>query len=284
MILSMPEEVTIMSPRESQQRPTNISDSEVARYWDKNADLWTEQVRINRDAFREVFNNPAFLKFIGNIKGKITLDAGCGEGYNTRIFARLGAKITGIDISPKLIAHAREAERKEPLGIRYEVTSFTDLSIFSDASFELVLSTMALMDGADFEGAVKEICRVLRPGGDFYFSITHPCFMTPGFGWTAFQDDPDIKLTISEYFSKKQWLEQWRFSQLPKSEDVPEFVVPSFGRTLSDYINPLLNSGFILKEIMEPRPSAELCRQNPFLAKWRKTAAIFLYVHCRKDK
>ena len=43
---------------------------------------------------------PAFLKLVGNIKGKTVLDAGCGEGYNTRIFARMGAKITGIDISP----------------------------------------------------------------------------------------------------------------------------------------------------------------------------------------
>jgi len=272
-----------MRPRESQQRTDIISDAEVAQYWDKNADLWTEQVRHYRDAFREVFNNPAFLKFIGNIKGKVTLDVGCGEGYNTRIFARLGAKMTGIDISPKLIAHARDAEKKEPLGIRYEVTSFADLSIYPDASFDLILSTMALMDGADFDGAVREIYRVLRWGGDFYFSITHPCFMTPGFGWTAFQDDPNVKLTVSEYFSKKQWIETWRFSQLPQPQDVPEFVVPNFGRTLSDYINPLLNSGFRLKQIDEPRPSAELCRQNPFLTKWRKTAAIFLYIHCRKE-
>ncbi|MDD5189810.1 MAG: class I SAM-dependent methyltransferase [Dehalococcoidales bacterium] len=269
--------------RISRQQPEQITEAEVALYWDKNADLWTEQVRQNLDAFREHFNNPVFLQFIGDIKGKTALDAGCGEGHNTRIFARLGAKMTGIDISPKLIAHAREAEKREPLGIRYEVASFSDLSIFPDASFDLALSTMALMDSPSFEGAAREIYRVLKPGSDFFFSITHPCFVTPGFGWTAFQDDPNIKLTVSEYFSKKQWVESWRFSQLPKPEDVPEFVVPSFGRTLSDYINPLIKTGFTLKELSEPRPSAELCRQHPFLTKWRKTAAIFLHVHCRKE-
>jgi len=272
-----------MSVDKTRKSPTVISESEVARYWDGNADLWTDQVRRQRDAFRELFNNPSFLKFTGDVKGKETLDAGCGEGHNTRIFSRLGAKMTGVDISPKLIAHARESEQKEPLGIRYEVASFANLGIFPVASFDLALSTMALMDGPDYEGAIKELYRVLRPGGELYFSITHPCFMTQGSGWTATQDDPNIKLLVGNYFSKKHWVGKWRFSNASKTEDVPEFVIPYFGRTLSDYINPLITTGFTLKEILEPRPSAELCRQYPFLTKWRKVAAIFLYVHCRKE-
>jgi len=267
----------------ARKSPTVISESEVARYWDGNADIWTDQVRRRRDAFRELFNNPEFFKFVGDIKGKATLDAGCGEGHNTRIFTRQGAKTTGIDISPRLIAHAREAELKEPLGIRYEVASFANLSIFPPASFDLALSTMALMDGPIYEDAVKELYRVLRHNGDLFFSITHPCFLTPGYGWTARQDDPNIKLLVGDYFSKKHWLEKWRFSNTPKDEDVPEFTVPNFGRTLSDYLNPLLKTGFILKKIHEPRPAAELCRQYPFLAKWRKVAAIFLYIHCHKE-
>ncbi len=272
-----------MNPKNPASNDKPISEAEVAGYWDKNADLWTAQVRQSLDAYREHFNNPAFLKFIGDIKGKVTLDAGCGEGYNTRIFAKLGARMTGIDISPRLITHAREAEKKESLGIRYEVASFADLSIFPESSFDLTLSTMALMDGPDFDGAIMEIYRVLRPGGDLFFSITHPCFMTPGFGWTALQEDPNIRLKVGDYFSKRHWVENWRFSHLPKPEDVPEFVVPRFGKTLSDYINPLLKTGFRLMEISEPRPSAELCRQYPFLLKWRKTAAIFLHIHCRKE-
>ena len=262
---------------------TTYSDSEVAQYWDNNADVWTEQVRRSRDAFREHLNNPAFLKFIDDLKDKDVLDAGCGEGHNTRVFARLGARMTGIDISLKMIEHARLAEQRESLGIHYEVASFSDLSLFQDASFDTVVSTMALMDGPDYDKAVSEIYRVLRHQGDFFFSITHPCFMTPGFGWTAPENSPDIKLTVDGYFSKKQWIEKWRFSQLSNPQDVPEFIVPCFGRTLSDYINPLLKTGFILKEINEPRPSADLCRQYPFLNKWRKTAAIFLHVHGRKE-
>ena len=43
---------------------------EVAKYWDKNADLWTELVRKGWDTYRGYFNNPAFLKFLGDVKGK----------------------------------------------------------------------------------------------------------------------------------------------------------------------------------------------------------------------
>jgi ubiquinone/menaquinone biosynthesis C-methylase UbiE len=259
-----------------------FTDYDVARYWDKNADIWTQQVRDAADAFREHFNNPAFIKFIGDIKGKQVLDAGCGEGYNTRIFAGMGAHMSGIDISAKLIDHAREEEKRHPLGIRYEVASYSEMPMFQDRTFDTVVSTMALMDGADFEGAMREIYRVLKPGGDLHFSITHPCFMTPGFGWTAPQDEPGIKLTVSGYFNKKHWIEQWRFSGLPKPDDVPPFAVPCFGRTLSDYVNPLLKAGFILKGINEPRPTPEACRAHPFLNKWRKTGALFLHVHSWK--
>lgn len=47
-----------------------ITEEEVAKYWNGNADSWTEQVRRGWDAYREYFNNPAFLKFIGNLSGK----------------------------------------------------------------------------------------------------------------------------------------------------------------------------------------------------------------------
>jgi 2-polyprenyl-3-methyl-5-hydroxy-6-metoxy-1,4-benzoquinol methylase len=254
----------------------------VAHHWDSNADLWAEQVRKGYDAYREHWNNPSFLKFIGNLNGKEVLDVGCGEGYNTRILARQGAKMTGIDISRKMITHARREEKQEPLGIRYDLTSFADLSMFSDNSFDAVVSFMALMDGADYKGALKEIYRVLRPDGELYFSITHPCFMTPGFGWVGDEDAPDVKLTVSSYFGRKQWVEHWHFSQLPDPVNVPPFAVPRFDRTLSDYINPLIKTGFILKKIGEPSPSVEVCRKHPFLRKWRVTAALFLYIHAIK--
>ncbi len=82
-----------------------ITEKDVASQWDKNAEIWKEQVRKGFDIYREKLNNPAFFNFIGDVKGKKILDAACGEGYNTRKVAQLGAILTGVDISKKFINH-----------------------------------------------------------------------------------------------------------------------------------------------------------------------------------
>ncbi len=272
---------------------SQISEQQVARYWDENANVWADHVRQGWDTYREHFNNPAFFEFMGDLGRKTVLDAGCGEGYNTRLFARSGARMTGVDISERMIELARQEEQREPLGIRYEVASFSDLGIFNDGrrtsrAFDAVVSSMALMDGPDFEGAVKEIFRVLRPGGELMFSIIHPCFMTRGYGWVCDEDENPAGITVSHYFDREPWAEHWRFSKAPGSEnaafasEVEPFAVPRFPRTLSDYLNALIEAGFTLKRIQEPRPSQEMCEKHPWLQKWRDHAAIFLYVRAEK--
>lgn len=142
---------------------------------------------------------------------------------------------------------------------------------------------MAVMDGPDFEGAVKEILRVLRSGGELIFSITHPCFMTKGYGWIPDEHENVMKITVSDYFAREPWVEHWRFSKAPTPEDVEPFAVPNFPRTVSDYLNPLIEAGFVLKRIQEPRPSQEMCEKHPWLQRWRDHAAMFLYVSAVKS-
>ena len=96
----------------------HFSEDRVAQYWDENAANWAEHVRKGWDAYREYFNNPAFFEFIGDLSQKTVLDAGCGEGYNTRILAGKGANLVGVDISKNLIALALKKEEQEGLGTR----------------------------------------------------------------------------------------------------------------------------------------------------------------------
>lgn len=262
---------------------SEITEEEVARYWDGNAALWAEQVRKGWDVYREYFNNPTFLKFIGNLKGRVVLDAGCGEGYNTRILATSGARVVGVDISIRMIELARQKEQEESLGIRYEVASFSDLPLFADASFDVVLSTMALMDSPDYEGALREFYRVLRKKGRLFFSVSHPCFMTKGYSWIQDEHRNTTMITASDYFNHQSWVEYWRFSKSPSPDEVERFAVPTFPRTFSDYLNALVKAGFVLKRIQEPRPSQQMCQKYPWLQRWRDHAALFLHVHAVKS-
>jgi len=259
-----------------------FSEADVARWWDEAASSWTEQVRKGLDVYREHFNNPAFFEFLGALQGKKVLDAGCGEGYNTRIMARMGAKVTGVDISARLIEMAQQEERREPLGIEYVAASFTNLSRFRDASFDLVVSTMALGDSPNLIKAVREFFRVLRSGGELVFSMQHPCFVTKGLGWVCDETGRDIKLTVSHYFDNHPRVEEWKFTYGPPNTE--PFVTPAFYWTLSELLKTLISAGFILKDLEEPRPSAGACKKFPKMQKWRKHAALFLYMRCQKPE
>jgi ubiquinone/menaquinone biosynthesis C-methylase UbiE len=142
-----------------------LNDTAVAQAWDQNAERWTQDVRAGFDLYRELYTFPAFLDFMPSIADKEVIDLGCGEGTNTRHFARLGGHITGIDLSEKMIAYAQAQEAADPFGITYQIGSFSDLSAYGDERFDIALSTMALMDGPDFPAAMQAVYRVLRPGG-----------------------------------------------------------------------------------------------------------------------
>lgn len=254
---------------------TPSEQAEVARLWDENADLWTAEVRAGNDLFREVFNLPVFLDFLPDLAGFEVLDAGCGEGHNTRLFARRGAKMTGIDISPRLLDAAQKREEAEPLGIKYVVRSFTNLSGLADESFDAAVSTMALMDGPDFPAAARELYRILRKGGGLYFSVIHPCFMTRDWRWIE-EGGKTLGKLVSNYWDEP-YIERWGFSAgADSTHDI--FTVRYFSYRLEDYINGLCAAGLRIAKIAEPRPTESMVSAYPRLKPFRDHVPIFLHV------
>jgi SAM-dependent methyltransferase len=260
----------------------DIDETQVAAAWDLNAKVWVEHVRAGYDRYREVFTLPAFLAFLPELDGHDVIDLGCGEGHNTRALARRGARLTGVDIAERMIAAARSAESEEPLGIAYRVESFTRLDSIDDQSFDAALSTMALMDGPGFADAARAAFRVLRPGGGLYFSVLHPCFNTPGLRWYRDESGRETHLLVADYFSDQSYIERWRFSKAPEATQAEPFCVPRFGLRLEDYVNALCGAGFQITRIAEPRPTAEQSEKHPWLDRWRRHAALVLFVAARK--
>lgn len=184
---------------------------EVGRYWDENAEVWTELVRSGYDHYRDGLNTPAFLEMLPDVNSLSGLDVGCGEGHNTRLLAERGARITGIDISRTFVRYAREAEQGQPLGIDYELASAVALPVES-ASFDFAVAFMSLMDIPETELVLAEIFRVLRPGGFFQFSITHPCFDTPHRENLRDETGCTYAIEVGDYFRGREGeVEEWLF-------------------------------------------------------------------------
>ncbi len=259
-----------------------VKNVQAADVWTEGAEAWAKAVRQGKDVFRDLYNIPEFLKFIGDIQGKKVLDVGCGEGYNTRIFVQQGARVTGVDMSEPMIRLAQEEENEHPLSIDYRVASWDDLSIFEENSFDVVISTMALMDGQGYENALKEIFRVLKPDGSLFFSVTYPCFLPPYYTKLTDEHGVTTHRVISNYFKEGPWEFTWKLAKNADESDVQPITTLHYHRTVSSYINKVIVTGFILKELREPKPSDEACEKNSRLKVARDVAPSFLYVHAMK--
>jgi SAM-dependent methyltransferase len=260
-----------------------LDDREVRKLWDGNADAWTLLARQGYDIYRDHMNTPWFLAMLPDVNGLRGLDIGCGEGNNTRLVAQRGAGMVGLDISSRFAAYAAKSEGEKPLGIRYVAASGSALP-FADASFDFAVAFMSLMDMANQDEAVNEAYRVLRPGGFFQFSITHPCFNTPRFKPVYDESGERVAVECGDYFNQPQGrVDEWIFGAAPPEakEGLPKFKVPRFYQTLSVWMNLLLDTGFSLERIAEPVADDDTVARCPHLADTR-VMAYYLHMRWRK--
>jgi SAM-dependent methyltransferase len=261
-----------------------MDDREVGRYWEGNAAAWTALSRAGYDVCRDLFNTPSFLALLPDVTGLRGLDVGCGEGHNTRLVARRGARITAVDIAPTFIRYAREAEAAEPLGITYQVASGLALP-FGPHVFDFATAFMSVMDMAEPERALAEVFRVLKPGGFFQFSVIHPVFSTPYREWVRDEAGRKVALAVADYFRGVRGdVEEWTFYAAPEELKAryPRFKVPRFDLTVSQWLNAIAQAGFRLKAAQEPFPDDAALAVRPELYDCR-IAPLYIHFLCRKD-
>src|SRR4029450_2591259 len=137
----------------------------------------------------------------GDVREMRLLDVGCGNGYFAREMAKRGARVTGIDISPRMIAHAKQHESAAAPGIEYQVVDAATLPAgFPAQPFDMATSCLALQDMPEVGKVLQGVHSLLRPGGRFVASIAHPCSDTPFRKWERASAGNKRWLCIDRYF------------------------------------------------------------------------------------
>ncbi len=112
------------------------------------------------------------LELLGDISGLRVLDAACGDGYLARVLAARGARVTGIDLGPRLIERAKQ---RDPAGaIDYRVADLSQPPPGEEGTFDAVVSYLALNDVADYRGFIATLAALLASGGRLVIAFNSP--------------------------------------------------------------------------------------------------------------
>jgi SAM-dependent methyltransferase len=215
------------------------------------------------------------LQVLGDVSGRRVLDAGCGEGYLSRKLAKLGAKVTGVELSSKMLSYALEEQDREPLEITYHEASITSLPFLPVHSFDIVITNNVIQDVEDYQAAFREFARLLRPGGTYLQIVNHPCFMTPGWGWERDAAGKRLHWKVDHYFRRGPFDTPWR----PETGMAPTVY---WHRTLGDLVNGLISCGFRIMQLIEPEPPESMRISHPELYESDMRKPDFLVIVCHR--
>lgn len=160
-----------------------------------------EEAMANMAVYHKHCQDPVIFRSLGDIRGKSLVDLACGEGFYTRRFrAECAAEpVLGIDLSPRAIAQAEAIERREPLGIEYQVGDVVELRL--ERRFDIATAIHLLHyleNGAEIESVLRAIHGLLNDGGHFVTMIANPDF-------DLNEHDPeDSKTKFGYYFSQAE--------------------------------------------------------------------------------
>ncbi|MFW9893752.1 MAG: class I SAM-dependent methyltransferase [Candidatus Thorarchaeota archaeon] len=239
--------------------------------WDEVAADYHRTVGDTGDSYHRTYVNPVIFEILGDVKGLHILDLACGQGYLSRILARKGAEVIGVDISEKMLKLAQESEESESLGVKYVLCSSANMSGIQDSSIDCVVSTFGFHDIKDVDQTIEECSRVLKDRGRLVFAIPHPLSYA-----RRSQDEDGYFLKMRHYMS---------------NQDIPhpkykENGVMAYHRPLSYYFEKAFSVG--LKMVAFREITTQMSRGRPIkdeqLLAYKQEIPGFLVVGFKKTE
>lgn len=225
--------------------------------WERNSAFWIRIIREELDPFRTGLTDAAVLDAVGPCRGRAVLDAGCGEGYLSRLLARRGAAVTGIDRAMALVKAATERQRQERARADFFRADLGAVPLAS-GTFDVVVSNHSINELRYPRTALSEFSRVLRPSGTLVVLMLHPCFYAPRTEKAAREDFP-----LERYFSVRRVEQRFNVSGV-----ISPTTSVIWLRPLEEWFSMLTAAGFCVSDLREPHPSPRLLEADDW---WRST-------------
>ena len=173
--------------------------------YDKVATRYSDAMPDEGDFYHKTQIDPFIYSIIGDPKGKVIYDVGCGNGYISRNLARKGAKVYASDISSKLIEIAKE--KSKGFDISYSVHDATSFDEYHQGMFDIVVMNMVVHYIKDLDVLCKGVSKVLKKGGTFVFSTNHPFRPAyPYSDWTLgkINDTDTLFIKVTRYLKEER--------------------------------------------------------------------------------
>ncbi len=215
-----------------------------------------QELRRKEQNSNDLIIDPALEKLLPDLTGKAVLDLGCGDGKHCEDFILRGAKgVVGLDISEKMLQIAQTQNAND--AIRYLKMSMTEIAKLEER-FDFVYSNMAFHYIEDFAAFAKTLFNVLNPGGFLLFAQEHPVITATLDGKGHFNKSlsgKKLSYVFSDYGIPGERVTRWFVDGVVK-----------YHRRVSDLLNALIDSGFVIERVEEPLPEKRVIEQFPTYA------------------
>lgn len=231
-------------------------------YFKINNTAWNNKVPVHLSS--DFYDQKSFLEgrntlpevdlaLLGDIKGKSILHLQCHFGQDSLSLARMGAKVTGIDLSDKAIEEAQKLNNDLNLDAHFICCNVYDTLKYTDALFDIVYTSYGTIGWLpDLKRWAEVIAKSLKPGGKFVFVEFHPVI------WMFDDDFTKIKY---HYHNKKPIIESYTGSYAQKDSDIQTDYV-GWNHALSEVFSSLLQKGLQIEHFEEFDYSPYNCFNN----------------------
>jgi 2-polyprenyl-3-methyl-5-hydroxy-6-metoxy-1,4-benzoquinol methylase len=233
-------------------QPVDLNE-ETRNLWDQKASFWDDRMGDSGNDFQRLLVAPASERLLNLQPGETVLEIACGNGVFTRRMAQLGVNVIATDFSEQFLERARARPSEYADRIEYRLLDATredQIVALGKHRFDAAVCNMALMDMAEIDPLMRGIRQVVKPGGRFIFSLTHPCFNHNGMAFCV-EEAPLNGEMVTTYSVK---ITKYLHSNPQKGvgmigEPVSHYY---FDRPLHTIFNPCFRAGLMLDGLEEP--------------------------------